>query len=104
MYKNYSEKICTLIGIEDILTIEKNGSYYIGNLVVEIQKSFTGADISISSYGNLRGELNPGKIALFKVKDLIPYKNDLCKFSMYGYEVKKMMKIIQSGNILLQVD
>ena len=97
MYKNFSEIICTLIGSDHTLSIEKNGSYYIGNLVAEIQKSFTGADISISSYGNLRGELSPGKIALFRVKDLIPYKNELCTFSMYGYEVKKMMKIIQSG-------
>ena len=65
--------------------------------MADIQSSVTGAEISIVSYGNLRGELNPGKVPYYKIKDLLPYKTRICSFRMKGYEVKKMMKIIQSG-------
>lgn len=95
--KNYKEKICSIIGVEETLTIQKNGSFYLGNLIADIQSSVTGADISIVSYGNLKADLNPGKIPLFKVKDLIPFKNDICTFNMNGNEIKKMIKLIQEG-------
>ena len=83
--------------MEETLTIQKNGSFYLGNLIADIQSSVTGADISIVSYGNLKAEWNPGKIPLFKVKDLIPFKNDICTFNMNGNEIKKMIKLIQEG-------
>ena len=98
IYQNYSEKICSIEGIEETLTIETNGSCYLGNLIADIQKSITGAEISIVSYGNLKAEWNPGRIPLHKVRDLIPYKNYLCTFNMNGNEIKKMMKIIQRGS------
>ena len=97
LYKAYREKISTIIGTEDTLKIDKNGNCYIGNIMADIQSSVTGAEISIVSYGNLRGELNPGKVPYYKIKDLLPYKTRICSFRMKGYEVKKMMKIIQSG-------
>lgn len=97
LYKPYREKISTIIGTEDTLKVEKNGNCLIGNIMADIQSSVTGAEISIVSYGNLRGELNPGKVPYYKIKDLLPYKTRICSFRMKGSEVKKMMKIIQSG-------
>ena len=97
LYKNYSQKISTIIGTENILKVEKNGNCYIGNIIADIQNSVTGAEISIVSYGGLRGELNPGKIPYYKIKDLLPFGSRLCSFYMNGNEIKKMMKIIQRG-------
>lgn len=97
LYNAYKEKISTIIGTENTLKVEKNGNCYIGNIMADIQSSVTGAEISIVSYGNLRGELNPGKVPYYKIKDLLPYKTRICSFRMKGSEVKKMMKIIQSG-------
>ena len=97
IYSNYSEKICSIIGTDDILTIETNGSFYIGNLIADIYRYVTGSHISLVSYGNLRTELIPGKIPRFKIKDLQPFGNYFCSFTMNGKEIKKMMKIIQAG-------
>lgn len=97
-YKNYNEKICTIVGTEDELRTYLNGSYYLGNIITDIQKFITGADISILSYGILRSSWNPGKIPLFKIKDLLPFANDICTYRMKGSLVKRMMKILQTGN------
>ena len=68
--KKYSEEICTIIGTNDILTKETNGSFYLGNIIADIYKYVTVAQISIVSYGNIRSELIPGKITLYKIKYL----------------------------------
>ena len=96
-YKEYNTSICTLTGVEDTLTVEKNGSFYLGNFITDFYKFITGADISLASYGCLRSFWYPGKIRKYNIKDLLPYNNYLCTFKMKGYEVKKMMKIIQTG-------
>jgi len=97
MYKNYSEIICTVIGTDEILAVEKNGSFYLGNMIADIYRHVTGAEISIVSYGNLRSSWSPGKIPRYKINDLQPFRNIFCTFVMNGEEVKKMLKIIQRG-------
>lgn len=97
MYKNYTEYICEVIGTDSILTIESNGSFYLGNFMADIQRYITGADISIISYGNLRTDWYPGKIPKFKVKDLQPFGNTFCTIYMNGNEIKKAIKILQKG-------
>ena len=97
-YRKYNEKICTIIGTEDELRTHRNGSYYLGNIITDIQKFITGADISILSYGILRSSWNPGKIPLFKIKDVLPFANNICTYRMKGSLVKRMMKILQTGN------
>ena len=97
IYKNYSEEICTIIGTDDILTKYTNGSFYLGNIIADIYRYITGAQISILSYGNLRTDLIPGRIPRYKIKDLQPFGNTFCSFIMNGDEIKRMMKIIQKG-------
>ena len=97
IYKNYSEIICTVIGTDDILTIEKNGSFYLGNIIADIYRYVTGSEISIVSNGNLRTSWSPGKIPRYKIKDLQPFRNNFCSFKMNGDEIKKMINIIQNG-------
>ena len=97
-YSVYNQKICTIIGTEDTLTVETNGSYYLGNIVADAQNYISGADVSIVSYGVLRAEWKPGRIQRYKVLDLLPFGNILCTFVMTGEEVKRMLKIIQTGH------
>ena len=97
IYNQYNEKLCSLIGTEDVLNIYKNGSFYLGNIMADMMRIVTGANISIVSYGTLRTSWNPGRIPRFKVQDLLPYGNSLCTFQMNGEEVKRMMKILQTG-------
>jgi 2',3'-cyclic-nucleotide 2'-phosphodiesterase (5'-nucleotidase family) len=96
-YSKYNETVCTITGTEEVLRTYLNGSYYLGNIITDIQKFVTGADISILSYGILRTSWNPGKIPLFKVQSLLPFENDMCTFIMNGNEVKRMMKTLQTG-------
>ena len=97
IYDKYNEKICSIVGTDNILTIESNGSFYLGNIMADMESFVTGADIVVISYGNLRTEWKPGRIPRYKVEDLLPFGNDLCTFNMNGEEIKKMMKIIQTG-------
>ena len=97
IYYKYNEKICSIVGTDNILTVEKNGSFYLGNIMADMDSLVTGADIVVISYGNLRTEWKPGRIPRYKVQDLLPFGNDLCTFNMNGEEIKKMMKIIQTG-------
>jgi len=96
-YSIYNEKVCSVIGTEDVLNIYMNGSFYLGNMMVDMQRMVTGADIAITSYGILRSPWNPGRVPKYKVKDLLPFINFICSFKMNGDEVKKMMKILQTG-------
>ena len=93
----YNEKVCSIIGTDEVLGIELNGSFYLGNIFADMQMVVTGADISIAAYGSLRTQWNPGRLPRYKLLDLLPFKNNICSFVMNGTEVKKMMKILQSG-------
>ena len=97
IYNVYNEKICNIIGTNDEMTIVTNGSFYIGNLMADIQKVITGSEISIVAYGNLRTTWNPGKLPRYKLQDMLPYGNNICSFTMNGKELKKTMKILQTG-------
>ena len=97
IYNVYNEKICNIIGTDDTMTIVNNGSFYIGNLMADIQNVITGSEISIVSYGNLRTTWNPGKLPRYKLQDMLPFGNYFCSFTMNGNELKKAMKILQTG-------
>ena len=97
IYNDFNEVICRVIGTDEILNIELNGSFYLGNVIADIETRATGSQIGIVSWGNLRTIWNPGKIRKFKIKDLLPFGNQLCTFVMNGDEVKKMMGILQTG-------
>ena len=97
IYNVYNEKICNIIGTDDAMTVLANGSFYVGNLMADVQNVITGSEISIVSYGNLRTTWNPGKLPRYKLQDMLPYGNNICSFTMNGNELKKAMKILQTG-------
>ena len=96
-WEYYKEKICDIVGTEEILNIENNGDFYIGNILTEIQNRMTGSQISIFDAKLLSDTWNPGKLPKYKISSLITTQSKLCSFSMNGKELLKMMSILQSG-------
>ena len=96
-WEYYKVKICDIVGTEEILNIENNGDFYIGNILTEIQNRMTGSQISIFDAKLLSDTWNPGKLPKYKISSLITTKSKLCSFSMKGKELLKMMSILQSG-------
>ena len=96
-WEYYKEKICDIVGTEEILSIENNGDFYIGNILTEIQNRMTGSQISIFDAKLLSDTWNPGKLPKYKISSLITTQSKLCSFSMNGKELLKMMSILQSG-------
>ena len=96
-WEYYKEKICDIVGTEEILGVENNGDFYIGNILTEIQNRMTGSQISIFDAKLLSDTWNPGKLPKYKISSLITTQSKLCSFSMKGKELLKMMSILQSG-------
>ena len=96
-WEYYKVKICDIVGTEEILNIENNGDFYIGNILTEIQNRMTGSQISIFDAKLLSDTWNPGKLPKYKISSLITTQSKLCSFSMKGKELLKMMSILQSG-------
>lgn len=96
-WESYKEKICDIAGTEEILNIEYNGDFYIGNILTEIQNRMTGSQISIFDAKLLSDTWNPGKLPKYKISSLITTQSKLCSFSMKGKELLKMMSILQNG-------
>ncbi len=94
-YENYTEKICDIVGIEEPIRISDNGDFYIGNIITEVQRRMTGADMSLIGYDFMKTKWNPGKLPKYKIYEVIPFANNLCTFVMKGNEIKKMMSILQ---------
>jgi 2',3'-cyclic-nucleotide 2'-phosphodiesterase (5'-nucleotidase family) len=96
-WEHYKVKICDIVGTEEILNIENNGDFYIGNILTEIQNRMTGSQISIFDAKLLSDTWNPGTLHKYKISSLITTHSKLCLFSMKGKELLKMMSILQSG-------
>jgi len=96
-WEPYKEKVCEIIGTEDILKIEDNGDFYIGNILTEIQNRMSGSQIAVFDPKLLYDTWNPGKLPKYKISSMITFKSKLCTFSMKGKELFKMMSILQNG-------
>lgn len=97
IWEPYKEQICDIVGTDDILNIENNGDFYLGNILTEIHTRMTGAQISVFNTKLLSDTWNPGKLPKYKIHSLINFNSKLCTFSMTGKEILKMMSILQSG-------
>ena len=97
LWEPYKEKVCEIIGTDDILTLDHNGDFYLGNILAEIQSRITGADISVFNTKLLSDTWNPGKLPKYKIYSSINFKSNLCSFTMTGNELIRMMSILQQG-------
>ena len=91
------EKICEIKGTDEILTLENNGDFYLGNILTEIQSRITGSEISVFNTKLLSDTWNPGQLPKYKINSLINFKSNLCTFTMNGNELIKMMSLLQNG-------
>ena len=96
-WEPYKEKICEIIGTDEMLKNENNGDFYLGNILTDIQTRMTGAQISVFNNQLLTDTWNPGKLPKYKLKNLInfnskyisiPARSFLGKKS--GYKFKKI--------------
>ena len=69
------EIICEIKGTDDILNIENNGDFYLGNIFTEIEARMTGADISLFNTKLLSDTWNPGFLPKYKINSLINIKS-----------------------------
>jgi 2',3'-cyclic-nucleotide 2'-phosphodiesterase/3'-nucleotidase/5'-nucleotidase len=70
----------------------------LGNLMSDVLRNKTGADISIFNAGAFRTTWFPGSVMIEDVWDMSPFDNNITTFDIPGKDVKKMMSIIQSGS------
>ena len=70
----------------------------LGNLYCDFLRHISGADISVINPGNFRTPLYRGNITNATVQSFDPFGNELVKFEIYGWEVKKMFSQIQKGS------
>ena len=96
-WKPLQEKICEITGTDEILTLENNGDFYLGNILSEIQSRITGSGISVFNTKLLSDTWNPGQLPKYKINTLINFKSNLCTFTMNGNELIKMMSLLQNG-------
>lgn len=81
----------------DVWKVSKNFETSLGNLVCDIVKRRTRADVSILGAGTFRNTWNPGNISRANLYGMIPFDSKVVTFEMTGEEMKKMLFQIQSG-------
>ena len=97
IYNEYKEVICNFIGPIEGAGKNYDGDNIISNLVADIFNYKTGANIGIVGVGGIRSTLYPGEIQKIDIMNLLPFKNNICSFTLTGREIKHMMSIIQTG-------
>jgi 2',3'-cyclic-nucleotide 2'-phosphodiesterase (5'-nucleotidase family) len=69
----------------------------LGNMGPDCFRRATGADFGITNTGLYRTHWYPGPIMVDSILNMFPFKNDLVTCSIKGFELKKMMEILQKG-------
>ena len=70
----------------------------LGNFICEFLRQISGADISIVNPGSFRTPLYRGNISNATIHSFDPFGNRIVKFYAFGWELKKMLKILQMGS------
>jgi 2',3'-cyclic-nucleotide 2'-phosphodiesterase (5'-nucleotidase family) len=79
------------------LSHNRKGETNLGNLITNIIKYTTKSDISIINSGGFRTSWSEGKISIADIYNMFPFNNYITSFEMNGYEIKRMLKIVQKG-------
>lgn len=82
---------------EEQLVINYKTESSLGNLVTDMGKKITGADISFFNLGGFRTEWYPGKLNEIDLFLMFPFNNTYVSVEMSGREVVRMLKTIQNG-------
>ena len=68
-----------------------------GNLIADIYKNVSHADVSIINDGSLRSQWAEGDILVESVFNMFPFDNPIVSIEMTGAELKKALGIVQAG-------
>jgi 2',3'-cyclic-nucleotide 2'-phosphodiesterase (5'-nucleotidase family) len=69
----------------------------LGNLMADVLKNTTNADISIINPGGFRSIWYPGSITIEDVWNMCPFDNNIVTVDISGQDLKKIMTTIQAG-------
>ena len=69
----------------------------LGNFYCDFLRQISGADISVINAGAFRTPLYRGNITNATIQSFDPFGNDIVKFKIYGWEIKRMFLQIQKG-------
>ena len=70
----------------------------LGNFYNDFLRQISGADISVVNPGAFRTPFYRGNITNATIHSFEPFGNKIIKFYAFGWEIKKMFKILQSGS------
>ena len=76
----------------------KENENIMGNFYADFLKHISGADISVINPGNFRIPFYRGNITNATIHSFDPFGNKIVKFYAFGWEIKKMFRILQSGS------
>ena len=69
----------------------------LGNFYTEFLRQISGADISVVNPGSFRTPFYRGNITNATIYSFDPFGNKIIKFYAFGWEIKKIFKILQKG-------
>jgi 2',3'-cyclic-nucleotide 2'-phosphodiesterase (5'-nucleotidase family) len=95
LFDLYDKDLLTVTNVHLESTKEKENA--LGNLYCDFLRHISGADIAVVNAGSFRIPLYRGNITNATIWSFDPFGNDLVKFEAFGYEVKKIFKILQKG-------
>lgn len=93
--KPYEEVLATS---EVRLRMNREGDSQLGNFFADCFRTFANADFSVVNSGNFRTEWSPGNITYINLYDMSPFTGKMYKFDIKGFEVKRLMSVIQKGS------
>lgn len=70
----------------------------LGNFYADFLRQISGSDISLINPGNFRTPIYRGNITNATIHSFDPFGNRIVKFYAFGWEIKKMLKILQRGS------
>jgi len=69
----------------------------LGNLIADAMIQKTGADFALMNPGGIRTNLQPGPISYGELYKVLPFENQLSLLTVTGVELKKIIRVANSG-------
>lgn len=81
------------------LRLERSASTenILGNLVADIHKALTQADVGMVAPGNLRYIWEKGFVSEYEITNMFPFRGDFGKYNVSGANLKKIFQTLQEG-------
>jgi len=92
LLKRYSEPLEEVICTSEVtLTNPDSGASPMGNLVVEILRSKTDADVALLDRGAVQGGIEPGDVTIADILRIHPWRNRVLKLTLTGAQLQQIL-------------